>query len=197
VRRAVGQGANSAGSLDEVNTAPTNSGGVKTSGIDTVLTWAGPKNVLGFLPGSINARVSYTHLISGYSVPLPGSSRDEFAGEIGAAKDRFTTTLGYDDDAFGFNVTGTYIGASYLDDQFTGAAPGTNAAYRVASEFYLDTQLRFKVQQRFEFYLGADNLLDNKPPYLADIGASAGQDTDAGTYDALGRRYYAGVRVKF
>ncbi len=26
---------------------------------------------------------------------------------------------------------------------------------------------------------------------------SAGQDTDTGTYDALGRRFYAGVRVKF
>ncbi len=197
VRRAAPQGANSAGSLDEVNTTPTNSGGVKTSGIDTVLTWVSPKNMLGFAPGTFTGRVSYTHLISGYSVPLPGSDRDYFAGELGAAKDRFTTTLGYDDDNFGLNFTGTYIGASYLDDQLTGAAPGVNPAYRVAPEFYLDGQLRFKVQQRFEFYVGADNLLDNKPPYLADIGASAGQDTDAGTYDALGRRYYAGVRVKF
>jgi iron complex outermembrane recepter protein len=197
VRRAAPQGANSAGSLDEVNTAPTNSGGVKTSGIDAVLTWVSPKNMLGFAPGAFSARVSYTHLISGYSVPLPGSSRDYFAGELGAAKDRFTATAGYDDDNFGLNLTGTYIGASYLDDQLTGSAPGTNPAYRIAPEFYLDGQIRFKVQQRFEFYVGADNLLDNKPPYLADIGASAGQDTDAGTYDALGRRYYAGVRVKF
>ena len=50
---------------------------------------------------------------------------------------------------------------------------------------------------KFEFYLGADNLLDNLPPYFADIASSAGQDTDAGTYDALGRRFYAGVRLQF
>ena len=96
-------------------------------------------------------------------------------------------------------MTGTYIGPASLDDQFTGAKPGTNPLYRVPAEFYLDAQVKFKVQDRFEFYIGGDNLLDNKPPYLADIGVgeSAGQDTDTGTYDALGRRFYAGVRVKF
>jgi iron complex outermembrane recepter protein len=205
VRRPAAVGANSSGSLDEVNSAPTNSGGVKTSGIDAVLTWVSPRNAIGFLPGSFSARASYTHLISGFQVPLPGADRDYFAGEIGAAKDRFTTSLGYDDEAVGFNMTGTYVGASYIDDQlansFTDAnnnpIPRNASVFRVSPEFYLDAQVRFKVQKRFEFYLGADNLLDNKPPYLADVGASAGQDTDAGTYDALGRRYYAGVRVKF
>ncbi|RYD24688.1 MAG: TonB-dependent receptor, partial [Lysobacteraceae bacterium] len=39
VRRPAAVGANNAGSLDEVNTGPSNSGGVKTSGIDTVLTY--------------------------------------------------------------------------------------------------------------------------------------------------------------
>jgi iron complex outermembrane recepter protein len=104
--------------------------------------------------------------------------------------------VGWDTEDVGVNFTGTYIGVSYLDDQLTGARAG-NPAYRVSPQFYLDTQIRFKVAPRFEFYVGADNLLDNKPPYLADIGASAGQDTDAGTYDVLGRRYYAGARVKF
>ncbi len=200
VRRPTAVGANNAGSLDEVNSGPSNSGGTKTSGIDTTVSWRG--SVFG---GSLGAKVAYTHLISGYSVPLPGSARDYFAGEIGAAKDRFTATAGWDNEDIGFNVTGTYIGASYIDDQiangFTDAAgnaiPRNDPAFRVSPEFYLDAQMRFKVTKRFEFYVGADNILDNKPPYLADIAASAGQDTDAGTYDALGRRYYAGARIKF
>jgi iron complex outermembrane recepter protein len=200
VRRPTAVGANNAGSLDEVNSGPSNSGGTKTSGIDTTVSWRG--SVFG---GSLGAKVAYTHLISGYDVPLPGSARDYFAGEIGAAKDRFTATAGWDNDDIGFNVTGTYIGASYIDDQiangFTDAAgnalPRNDPAFRVSPEFYLDAQMRFKVAKRFEFYVGADNILDNRPPYLADIAASAGQDTDAGTYDALGRRYYAGARLKF
>jgi len=200
VRRPAPLGPNSAGSLDEVNTSPSNSGGVRTSGIDTSVAWRQDLDRIG-LSGTLNMRVSYTHLLKGYTVPLPGSDRDYFAGEIGAAKDRFTTNLSYENGGVGMTLTGTYIGASYLDDQFVVSNfPGMSRhdkAFRIAPEFYLDAQLRFKVGNRYEFYLGADNLLNNKPPYLADIGASAGQDTEAGVYDALLRRYYAGVRLTF
>ncbi|NNM75874.1 TonB-dependent receptor [Sphingomonas sp. ID1715] len=192
-RRPAPQGANSAGSIDQVNNGPSNSGGVRTSGIDTTINWR--SDLWG---GSFGVRASYTHLFKGYSVPLPGSDRDYFAGEIGAAKDRFTTSLSFDqENGVGATLTGTYIGASYLDDQLTGAKPGANKLYRVASEFYLDGQVRFNVGERYQFYVGANNLLDNKAPFLADIGASAGQDTDAGTYDAIGRRFYAGARLRF
>lgn len=94
-------------------------------------------------------------------------------------------------------MTGTWISQASLDDQQTGARSGTNPAYRVRPQFYLDSQIRFKTTDGFEFYVGGSNLLNNKPPYLANIGAAAGQDTDSGTCDALGRRYYAGVRVNF
>jgi iron complex outermembrane recepter protein len=192
VRRPAAVGANLAGSLDEVNSTLRNSGGLKTSGIDTTISYRLPVGT-----GNVNMRASYTHLLKGFAVPVPGSDRDFFAGEIGAAKDRFTANLGFEDDDFGLNVTGTYIGKSSLDDQLTGARPGTNPLYTVKAQFYLDTQFQFKVAEQFEFYGGVDNLLDNKPPFLADIGGSAGIDTDSGTYDTLGRRFYVGARVKF
>lgn len=196
VRRAGAQGANSAGSLDEVNSSPLNSGGIKTSGIDTTVAYR--QNLESFgLGGTLGMKVSYTHLISGFTVPLPGSERDYFAGEIGASRDRFTTNASYDIDGVGLTMTGTWISQASLDDQLTGARPGTNPDYRVKPQFYLDSQIRFQAGEGFEFYVGGSNLLNNKPPYLADIGASAGQDTDAGTYDPLGRRYYAGVRINF
>ena len=97
----------------------------------------------------------------------------------------------------GLTVTGTWLSQSSVDDQLTGERPGSDPAVRVRPQFYLDSQLRFRTNDKFEFFVGGDNLLDNKPPYLADIGASAGQDTDAGTYDPLGRRYYAGVRIAY
>lgn len=194
VRRPVAVGANSAGSLDQVNSTTLNSGGRKTSGIDTTIAYRFP-----FANGNVNLKGAYTHVFRGFDVPTPGAPRDNFAGEIGAAKDRFTTNVGWDNDDVGINFTGTYIGKSYLDDQSFGNGDGTNGnpLFKVAAEFYLDSQVRFKVANRFEFYGGVDNLLDNKPPFLSDIGASAGIDTDAGTYDALGRRYYVGARVKF
>ncbi|MBI0475441.1 TonB-dependent receptor [Sphingomonas sp. MA1305] len=196
VRRPAALGPNSAGSLDEVNSSPLNSGGVKTSGIDTTVTWR--QNLANWgLDGTLGLRGSYTHLISGYSIPTQGSARDYFAGEIGASRDKFTINSSYDLDGVGLTVTGTWLSQASLDDQLTGARPGSNPLYRVRPQFYLDSQLRFRTRDNFEFFVGGDNLLDNKPPYLADIGSSAGQDTDAGTYDPLGRRYYAGVRIGF
>ena len=50
-----------------------------------------------------------------------------------------------------------------------------------------------------EFFFGADNLLDNKPPFIVQElqDDSPGIDTPAGIYDVLGRRFYAGFRAKF
>lgn len=195
----------SAGSLDEVNTGPTNSGGAKTSGIDVSVDWRA--RVLG---GSFNLHGAYTHLISGYTIPLPGSPRDNFAGElaadntINAPRDKFSVSAGYDIDGIGFTMTGTWIGGVTLDDQLiagdtpvSGTNDPSNPLYRIRSQFYLDSQIRFRTGDNFEFYVGAKNLLNNKPPFLADIGGTTGQDTDTSTYDPLGRRFYVGFRKKF
>ncbi len=196
VRRPTIVGPNSAGSLDEVNTSPSNSGGLKTSGVDVNVDWRGSLDSLG-VGGNLTLHGAYTHLIKGYTIPLPGSERDYFAGEIGAARDRFSVTSGYDREGVGLTLTGTWISQSSLDDQLTGARPGTNPLYRVRPQFYLDSQIRFRTDGGYEFYIGGQNLLNNKPPYLADIGATAGQDTDTSVYDPLGRRFYAGVRIGF
>jgi iron complex outermembrane recepter protein len=194
-RRPAVQGPNNAGSLDEVNSGPSNSGGLRTSGIDVTLGWKKPVNI--GLQGNLGLRLSYTHLLKGYTIPLPGSARDEFAGEFGASKDRGTATLSFDSDDFGFNITQTYIGAASLDDQQTGVAPGTDRRYRIKPQTYTDAQIRFNVGKQYELYVGANNIFDNKPPFIADLGGSVGIETDAGTYDALGRRFYAGAKMRF
>jgi iron complex outermembrane receptor protein len=139
----------------------TNSGGLNTSGIDATLGWQAGLDGVG-LPGRLNAKVAYTHLISGYTVPLPGAAdrlfrRRDRCGK-GPVHRRRSAGIRI---AVGINFTGTYIGESYLDDQLTGAAPGVNPAYRVLRRNSISTtQVRFKVAQRFEFYVGVDNLLE-------------------------------------
>ena len=53
--------------------------------------------------------------------------------------------------------------------------------------------------EHYELYLGAQNLFDNAPPPIISglPGDDTGTETNAGTYDPIGRTYYAGVRVKF
>jgi len=198
-RRENAVGPYSAGSLDEVNTGPTNSGGFKVKGIDVKVNYT---TGLDFLKDGAGLSVSliYSHLREGYLLPLVAEpdSRDVFKGEVGASKDRFTLQTFLDVDAFRFSATGTYYGPAYLDDQLTGVGPGDDGYgdYRWHDEFYLDLQARFTAAEGYEFYVGVDNVFDNSPVYAGGL-ITAGMESDTGTYDPLGRRYYAGVSVNF
>ncbi|KMS60267.1 TonB-dependent receptor [Novosphingobium barchaimii LL02] len=193
VRRPAVSGPNSSGSLDEVNSGVTNSGGVKTSGIDVTVNYTHSFD-LGNTRLNTSLNVAYTHLLSGYTIPLvTEQTKDYFEGEVGAASDRFTANLGVGTDGFRITATGTYIGASWIDDQFDGYH-----AYKVHPEFYLDLQARFFTKTGVEFFVGMDNVFDNDPIYMASVsGAATGMESDTGTYDPLGRRFYAGAKVKF
>ena len=141
--------------------------------------------------------MAYTHLLDGFLIPLPGSPKDVFKGEIGTAKDRFNAFAGYSSERFDWGFTGTYIGKSCEDDQ--SLDPDPPCSITVPSQFYLDSQMTFKPGDHFEFYLGVDNLLDKKAPNILSGSPFnvTGTDTAADVYDVFGRRYYAGVRLRF
>lgn len=197
-RRATATAVNSAGTLEFVNAGSVNAGRLATSGLDVTLTQRVPLDGVG-IGGAINVRVAYTHVFDGYVIPLPGASRDNFAGEIGAAKDRFTANLGYTNEHFNLNFTGTYFGRSNEDDQTLSGFDLAPGAISVPAKFYLDSQMSFKASDQYEFYIGADNLLDTKAPNILSLSPynTTGTDTNAGVYDVFGRRYYAGVRFRF
>ena len=69
----------------------------------------------------------------------------------------------------------------------------------VPSAAYVDAQVTFSPTDEYEVFVGANNLLDEEPPPIISglPGNVTGTETDAGTYDAIGRRWYAGVRVRF
>lgn len=200
-RRATVEGPNSAGSLQFINTGPTNSGGFTTKGIDATASYRQPLEQLGLGSGSVNLRVSYTHVIKLEQQPQPDADINTIEGEIGAARDKFTASIGYDQSGVGLTARGTFIGASYLDDQFTGVTAGAEGSdlYRVNSVFYLDLQARIAAGRNYEFNFGVDNALNETgPTILTNLPSNAtGTDTDAGTYDPIGRRYYVGARLKF
>jgi outer membrane receptor protein involved in Fe transport len=197
-RRASATAINSAGTLEFVNAASVNAGELATEGLDVTLTQRLPLDFVG-LPGAINAKIAYSHVFEGYEIPLPGADKDVFAGEIGAAKDRFTATLGYTADRFSLNFTGTYFGRSNEDDQTLALFDLEPDAIKIPAEFYLDAQTSFRASDAYELYFGVDNLLDNNPPNILSGSPfnTTGTDTDAGTYDVFGRRFYAGVRFRF
>lgn len=192
-RRPAAVGANSAGSLDEIDTAVSNSGGLGTEGVDVTASW---NDQVG--PGRMNARLAYTYVRELWNRPLPDSEIDPQEGEIGSAKNKATLNLGYRWNGFNIQSTVSYIGKSYLDDQFLLQNELAPRSIGIGSRTYTDLQVTYALHRTTELYFGLDNVFDTKaPPIISGLpGNDTGTETDAGTYDAIGRRFYVGLRVR-
>ena len=197
-RRPAAVGANSAGSIQGIDSAVTNSGDLFTEGVDLTAAWA---DKLG--PGRLSAKLSWTHLTKGYITPLPGSDRDPFAGEIGAAKDKASLRLAYNIGPWGLTTETTYIAKSSLDNTFlagfddAAGKPLKPDALGVAAKSYTDLNLSYTMGKT-RFYVGVDNAFGTKPPLIPSgvPGNVTGTATAADVYDAIGRRYYVGIRFE-
>jgi outer membrane receptor protein involved in Fe transport len=193
-RRPEAIGANSAGSIEQLDAAVTNSGGEFAEGVDLTVGYSQP---IG--PGTLSAQLSYTHVLDHYIIPLPGSDKDMVAGEIGDSEDRAYLALGWNQGRFGATLRTTYLSSASLDDGFLIAYGLEPESVGVGSAMYVDGQVTFSPLDYLEIFAGGTNLFDEEPPPIISglPGNVTGTETDAGTYDAIGRRWYAGVRMKF
>jgi len=191
VRRPTATAVNSAGSINLINALQVNAAVLKTSGVDVTANWSAGLGLLG--DDRLALRAAYTHIFEYDFFSLPTSPADPADGEVGTASDRFTTNAAYSTDQFRLSFTGTFIGKSFIDDQFNGPEFAS-----VGAEFYLDMQATFFATDELEVYMGIDNVLDNDAPniFTGVTGNVTGADTAADVYDVFGRRYYAGVRLR-
>jgi iron complex outermembrane receptor protein len=193
-RRPTAIGANSAGSIEFLDAGVTNSGGEFAEGIDLTVGFNTP---IG--PGKFNAQLSYTHLLDHYVIPLPDEDKDQLSGEVGDSDDKAYLSLGYNIGKFGGTLQTTYISSAVLDDGFLAAYDLEPGSVGIPSALYLDAQFTWSPGDAYQVFLGVNNLTDEEPPLVISglPGDVTGTETDAGTYDAIGRRYYAGIRIKF
>jgi outer membrane receptor protein involved in Fe transport len=82
-----------------------------------------------------------------------------------------------------------------------GPFDGTPAQFMsIGQRNYFDLTTRFSITDHFDLTLAAYNILDKQPPIVGNnagtTSANSG-NTFPSTYDALGRRYSASVRLKF
>lgn len=204
-RRPVALGAQSAGSLAVINQAPANTGSQLTRGID--LTASQSMKLVG---GDLNTSLSYTYQIKAYTQSTPDAALNYSQDEPGSSRNRWVLNVGYEKNGFGMKTTATYIGRSYLDDQafsdtfdtvdptkiIRTASQDRHQYGEVKAKVYLDTQFTYKATKSAQFYFGINNLMGTKPPAIVSglPGNTTGAETNAGTYDAIGRRYYLGMR---
>jgi outer membrane receptor protein involved in Fe transport len=107
---------------------------------------------------------------------------------------------GYQAGPFSFDYTLRYIGTMTIfpyEDTHTVQGrppqdPDVSAPIRYPQVFYHDARVQAKVNNRFRFYLGVDNIFNKLPP-LGLTGTGAG----GAVYSNIGRFFYSGVQVDF
>jgi outer membrane receptor protein involved in Fe transport len=156
--------------------------------------------------GRLDTRLTYTWVFdrSNYADPTNPSFQNVIVGrnggELGDPEHAFNwnTTLQHGRFTLGYQMR--YLSKMYLntyeDFNRVQGRPEENFDYAdrqtYPSRFYHDLRLGIDVGPKFNFYVGADNVTNTKPPLgLTGIGAGSG------IYDVRGRFYYSGFVAKF
>lgn len=193
------------GALEEVNSGSANVGEISTSGIDVAIDLDYDLQMAFSVPGAISWNLAYTNLNKYKIVNLRGEEPDNERGEIGNAKNKFTSTLRYKLEDLTVQWQMRYIGKSRIED--TDVSNEDCVEYSVEcytdAITYSDMQVRYTLRDimsgNIELFAGVENMFDQDPPIVSSgfTNSDTGTETVAGVYDAIGRSFYAGFKAKF
>ena len=195
------------GLITTVNAQNINVATLKTSGIDFNLSYGHALGLLNDDRLDFNALYTYTlkyKTQSDPSAPVDSGVGNLEYGEV--FKHKVSGRVSYSVGPATLAWSTTFLSkmkdtvASEFDP--TGLAPGIAEHNNIKARFYHDVQLKVSAgdNDRFEFFVGANNVFDRKPPKLEDTvfyGTITGTTTAADVYDPFGRRFYAGAQVHF
>lgn len=204
-----------------VNAQSINAASLKTSGVDFNLIYT---HGLGLAANDrLTLNVLYTLTTRYQTQSFSGSPNNSGLGNIEYGevfRHKINANLNYSWGPFSLSYTGTYLSrmvntpvaefdpagtydflvnsAGLTPEQATRAVSHNN----IKARYYSDMQFRARAgaREQFEFFVGVDNLFNTKPPILEDglyYGSITGTTTAADVYDPFGRRFYAGVQLKF
>jgi outer membrane receptor protein involved in Fe transport len=195
----------------------SNQGKLATSGVDFLMNY---KRDLGFAKWASNLVLNYTHS-SKYQATPNGLDREcvgyysincSFTGSIQPKWQwslRNTLTFGDLDVSLLWRHINAVErepqdildqGPGFTGDVVTPVGTFFVDADKIPAADYFDLTLRFNVSDHLTFTVAAQNLFNRKPHIVgSSIGSTSYNSGNVfpSTYDALGRRYAASVRLKF
>jgi len=167
----------------------------------------------------LNTNLIYTHNLqnSNFENPALPDFENRVMSELGDPRNEFRwdVDLTYRDFTLGYRMR--YIGPMFtsLYENFNQLATACTAAgcppnnldaiepRSYPAVFYHDMRFEWNLNQEFQLYIGADNILDTHPPYgISGTGSNVADSANranatAAIYDAFGRKVYAGFRARF
>jgi len=165
---------------------------------------------------------THSFQISNYELATNPAFENRILGELGDPKDegRFDADVKVGHVTFGYSLH--YIGRMFInlaEDQIPlptacttpgnpDTCPPNNADFATPGYYpaityhglriQWDTGPAFNTLKNIQIYAGVDNLLDRHAPFgLAATGAGIGGNGSAAIYDALGRKFYGGIKVRY
>ncbi|MGZ5929887.1 MAG: TonB-dependent receptor domain-containing protein [Rhizomicrobium sp.] len=190
-------GGNGAASISQIATTPINANSQSVSGLDFQADYR-----TEFLTGAIDL-----HAVGNYmdqQSQVAGGVSSDYAGAIGSdssprgiPKFRTTVSATYVEGPWQGTVQGRVIGSAKLNNAWGPLDVDNNAIPAVA---YLDLRASYKWNDNIQFYGAIDNVINTPPPIPAASSAALNyydQSTRDDIYDAIGRGFRIGVRVKY
>jgi len=172
----------------------SNLGTVKTQGLDVSVAWS-----MQFGPGKLVAGTQLNYLDKFDYQTSPAAPLVHAKGTLdqgGQYKWRALSTLGYRWDTLGVNLSWRFL--SSVENAAFSLDPATTIKGTGAySLFGLNANYSFS--DKYQVRAGIDNLLNRQPSV---VGNNPGVDSNTdqtlpGYYDALGRRFYVGLKATF
>ena len=183
-----------------------NFAGLETEGVDVQLDWTAEFGDLGLssVPGSLSLNFVLNWLGKYDVQTAPGSPAQNFAGTINGglnSGDQFRyrtfTTLTYANRSWSLGARWRHFPGAR--DASSIINPATTVQ-GVGSHDEFDLFAGIKLSPTYQFRLGVDNLTDKAPEVVgADTGPApnASLGNSSLSYDALGRRFYVGLKARF
>jgi len=152
--------------------------------------------------GTASLRGTWTHILTNrtYLNPTDPTNANSVYKELGDPGDEVNVNASIKAGKYTLGYQVRWIGSQYLntyeDYNAINGQPPQNADYAdivtYPGVFYHDIRLGIDVSDKFNFYMGVDNLFNRFPPFgLSGVGGGSG------IYDNRGRNFYAGVIAKF
>ncbi|MBW8785727.1 MAG: TonB-dependent receptor, partial [Novosphingobium sp.] len=186
------------GFIKRVDAISLNAASYQVAGLDVQAHYSFRPRIFG-PHDRIALSLFYNHKFKQQQTPFVGGP---ITNELGTADQYAGSQLGTGfKDQFTFNAnlaTGPFSLAYNL--RYMGPVTASSGAYNIPAYWYHDIQAKITLDaaQKFEFYLGVNNLFDKQPPLIVSGNSQwPGTNTVADTYDLYGRMLYAGVRAKF
>lgn len=191
------------GTVVELNENILNLGGYRTSGIDMQFDWRldaesfGASSNLGSL--TLNSTVSYLRYFRLQA--LPGDPYQDFGGTIqnstspSSVAPAFPTWKATSSATYGLGDARIGLRWRHLSS-FRDRSTVTNPASTVEGTNaynYFDLFAGLSVEDQVELRAGVNNIGDKQPPVVGGLIGT----TNLGVYDAIGRSYFLGAKLRF